>query len=521
MSVLGHLTPPKILTLGAAVAIASLGIAITSSEASGDPYGDSAASTGAITGDAADAAHAADTVFVEVGGAGGGSITVSFDNNIAFDGPGDDLTVHVVADGPVATATLEVSDGTKWVDAGPIVDGTDTGVDLGALELTFASAVRISQPDGASPEGFNLDAVTAINQIGLDELAIDLAPATASLEGNTEHEVVASVTDGGVGVENVPVAFRVISGPNDDEDGNGATDVNGDVPFAWTGDGGPGDDTVEAWLDINGNGTRDGAEPFASATATWNGTTGAIEITDVDGGGLVSGDLVQVTVTDADLDVTDGADTVTVQVFSTSDGTGFPLELTETGAHTGVFTGTFTAGDATDATGLVLATAPGDDVTARYEDELDGTGAAATVEATIAVVETEGKTDKVTVCHRPPGNPGNAHTIEVGGEAHLAHLAHGDELGECVESADAAPTKQEQQRDAFCERKGGDHPRCEDETEADAQSLSVTEDDGEAAAEVESADDDDQSKPGNGRGADKSKNKNKPSHAGGPGAEQD
>jgi hypothetical protein len=38
---------------------------------------------------------------------------------------------------------------------------------------------------------------------------------------------------------------------------------------------------------------------------------------------------------------------------------------------------------------------------------------------------------KVTICHVPPGNPGNAHTITVGAPAVPAHLAHGDSLGEC------------------------------------------------------------------------------------------
>jgi len=38
---------------------------------------------------------------------------------------------------------------------------------------------------------------------------------------------------------------------------------------------------------------------------------------------------------------------------------------------------------------------------------------------------------KVTICHFPPGNPANAHTINVGAPAVPAHLAHGDHLGPC------------------------------------------------------------------------------------------
>ncbi|NBD10824.1 MULTISPECIES: hypothetical protein [Corallococcus] len=37
----------------------------------------------------------------------------------------------------------------------------------------------------------------------------------------------------------------------------------------------------------------------------------------------------------------------------------------------------------------------------------------------------------VTLCHRPPGNPFNAHSISVGIPAMAAHLRHGDTLGAC------------------------------------------------------------------------------------------
>jgi hypothetical protein len=41
------------------------------------------------------------------------------------------------------------------------------------------------------------------------------------------------------------------------------------------------------------------------------------------------------------------------------------------------------------------------------------------------------QSDKVIICHRPPGNPDNAHTLTVGASAVPAHLAHGDTLGPC------------------------------------------------------------------------------------------
>ena len=37
----------------------------------------------------------------------------------------------------------------------------------------------------------------------------------------------------------------------------------------------------------------------------------------------------------------------------------------------------------------------------------------------------------VTICHIPPGNPANAHEITVDNDAVPAHLAHGDNLGQC------------------------------------------------------------------------------------------
>jgi cysteine-rich repeat protein len=38
---------------------------------------------------------------------------------------------------------------------------------------------------------------------------------------------------------------------------------------------------------------------------------------------------------------------------------------------------------------------------------------------------------EVTICHIPPGNPADQHTVTVGETAVQAHLDHGDHLGEC------------------------------------------------------------------------------------------
>jgi hypothetical protein len=42
----------------------------------------------------------------------------------------------------------------------------------------------------------------------------------------------------------------------------------------------------------------------------------------------------------------------------------------------------------------------------------------------------------VTICHVPPGNPDNAHTIQVEPDSVSAHIAHGDYEGACIDDDD-------------------------------------------------------------------------------------
>ena len=86
--------------------------------------------------------------------------------------------------------------------------------------------------------------------------------------------------------------------------------------------------------------------------------------------------------------------------------------------------------------------APGANHVLRYDGQ---TGALIDVFATGLVTPTfltfvpesdegEGEGEEVCICHIPPGNPGNAHTICVGQAAVPAHLAHGDDPHPCPES---------------------------------------------------------------------------------------
>ncbi|MBI4142213.1 hypothetical protein HY484_04770, partial [Candidatus Woesearchaeota archaeon] len=45
------------------------------------------------------------------------------------------------------------------------------------------------------------------------------------------------------------------------------------------------------------------------------------------------------------------------------------------------------------------------------------------------------ESDKITICHVPPGNPENTHTITISKSALETHLAHGDSVGECKEDS--------------------------------------------------------------------------------------
>ena len=343
-------------------------------------------------------------------------------------------------------------------------DAGDIDLDLDTLGLTFASAVRITHVSGELP-GFDLDAITALNQVDVD---IAFTPVTNSSPGFTDHTVTAMLTSA-TSAEGVPVSFEVTAGgPNAGATATANSDATGAADFTWTGENGPGLDVVEAWFDLNQNGVRDDGEPFAAALQQWHSVTGTIEIEDLDGGGLVVGDTVQVTVDDRDLDQTDAPDTVDVLVTSDSDGTGFTLTLTETGDHTGVFVALFELGDVTDELGAVPAAVEGDAVAATYDDELDDNGdnlePISVGLPVVGIEENEDAGAKVTVCHLPGGNPGNQQTLNIGASALDAHLAHGDSEGECGETD--ILTKQEQAQEAKAER-DAEHAEAAEQRDAD------------------------------------------------------
>lgn len=76
---------------------------------------------------------------------------------------------------------------------------------------------------------------------------------------------------------------------------------------------------------------------------------------------------------------------------------------------------------------------------------------------------------KQTVCHIPPGNPANEHTISVGEPAVKAHLAHGDRVGACPD-----PKPPSDCTHHICNHKDGKDSTGTDDMTDSHESSSVT-----------------------------------------------
>ena len=104
---------------------------------------------------------------------------------------------------------------------------------------------------------------------------LSMTPVSDTNPTTTEHTLTAELRD----PEENPVAgsligFRIIAGPNTGATGtcNPAdckTDAAGRVSFTYTGAGGVGEDTIEGFVDANGNGTPDVGEGRTTAKKTW------------------------------------------------------------------------------------------------------------------------------------------------------------------------------------------------------------------------------------------------------------
>ena len=83
---------------------------------------------------------------------------------------------------------------------------------------------------------------------------VGLGPATALLAPFGQHEVTAKATSaGGAPVPGATVQFEVLTGPNAGKTGQATTGANGEATFTYTDDGGPGRDTIQAFIGTLGS----------------------------------------------------------------------------------------------------------------------------------------------------------------------------------------------------------------------------------------------------------------------------
>ena len=82
-----------------------------------------------------------------------------------------------------------------------------------------------------------------------------------------------------------------------------------------------------------------------------------------------------------------------------------------------------------------------------YVSVTDAAGCTSTDSVFVNVVDVHcgNNNNKVLVCHIPPGNPANAHTICISENGVPAHLAHGCRLGACVVPVDSLVAGEELQ----------------------------------------------------------------------------
>lgn len=84
--------------------------------------------------------------------------------------------------------------------------------------------------------------------------AVGLSPATDSdIEGGTHTVTAKAESTGGTPVPGATVNFQILSGPNAGKTGTGTTDVNGETTFTYTDTGGPGTDTIQAFIGAMGS----------------------------------------------------------------------------------------------------------------------------------------------------------------------------------------------------------------------------------------------------------------------------
>jgi hypothetical protein len=201
--------------------------------------------------------------------------TNGFDLSGALDAALGILESSSISDRHVLIAGSGVADDAAAVAAscaaleaeGVMVSAIAVGADTAGAELLAACA---DATGGYFGEGqTDLDDVCAEAFAYMLQVELDLEPETADLARGAEHTVTATVFRGGnsaafpvVGQE---VDISVVAGPNQGDQMTAPTDTTGAVKLTYTGDGGPGTDTIVATSTHPGTGTA----MVDTVTVTW------------------------------------------------------------------------------------------------------------------------------------------------------------------------------------------------------------------------------------------------------------
>ena len=146
-------------------------------------------------------------------------------------------------------------------DSGGATQFCYTGTSAGLDSITaFVDNDRDGQRDPSEPQ------TTATKRwLAQPPDSLVLTPPNATNPTNTQHILVATVTDGGNPIPNVKVVFQIRDTSQSD---NKLTDADGKATFSYSRSF-EGTDTIDAFADTNGNGTRDPDEPLGTATKQW------------------------------------------------------------------------------------------------------------------------------------------------------------------------------------------------------------------------------------------------------------
>lgn len=200
---------------------------------------------------------------------GGFDLSGALDEAMAILGASSvpDQHVLVVGSGVADDAPAVEAACSALAQAGVMVSALAVGADETGAALLQGCVEASDGFYGAGETDLGPIAADALRYMLLVE--IDLEPKTAELDRGQEHSVTASVYRGG-DAEAYPVvghdvAFSVVAGPNLGLTATAATDTLGEASFAYTGDGGPGQDTIVAMTEHPGTGVT----LSDTATVTW------------------------------------------------------------------------------------------------------------------------------------------------------------------------------------------------------------------------------------------------------------